>query len=139
MTFWLALRRWLPLLAALSFALMPAAAPAATAGMHASASPTAHRGMAMDHAGMDPATMDHAAMDAAGMDGMPCCPPEKAPDPGCGKGCPLMALCLATAASLVPAPLGMPVPVSVRVPPSWPDAPAPGTLRPPPLPEPPRA
>jgi hypothetical protein len=33
---WLALRRLLPLLAVLSLALTPAAAPAATTGMHAS-------------------------------------------------------------------------------------------------------
>jgi hypothetical protein len=107
---WLAFRRLLPLLAVLSLALMPVAAPAAVAGMHA---PMAHA---------DPAAAAHphghamAAMEIAeaAMAAMPCCPPEAAEPAdsgkGCLKGCPLMALCLGSLASLPPAGIGLPVP-----------------------------
>lgn len=128
MTFWLALRRLLPLLAVLSLALTPVTASAAAAGMHAS--------MAADDHGM-------AGMDMAGMD-MPCCPQDEGGPPDashsdCAKGCPLMALCLASVVSLLPAALPIPVPAATRASPSWPDPAAFATLHGPPLPEPPRA
>ncbi|MDP4021127.1 hypothetical protein Q8W71_00690 [Methylobacterium sp. NEAU 140] len=133
MTFWLALRRLLPLLAVLSLALTPVTASAAAAGMHASMTAQAHGSHgampAMDHAGMDMAGMD--------MDDMPCCPPEK---PDCAKaGCPLLALCLASVASLVPAAVPVPAPVATRTSRAWPDATSFASLHGPPLPEPPRA
>ncbi|MEE7462744.1 hypothetical protein MFUR16E_16475 [Methylobacterium fujisawaense] len=134
MTLWLALRRLLPLLAVLGFALTPVAVPAATAGMHASAAPSAH----VHHRAMPGMDMGHDAGDMA-MDDMPCCPHEKAAKPDCGKGCPLMALCLATAASLLPASVAVPVPGATRASPTWPGAAALASVRPPPLPEPPRA
>jgi len=138
-TFWLALRRLLPLLAVLSLALTPVTAPAATAGMHATMSPAIHdhHGHAMpDMADDGSGQMDMADM---AMDDMPCCPHEKAAKPDCGKGCPLMALCLATAASLLPASVAVPVPGATRTSPTWPGAAALASVRAPPLPEPPRA
>ena len=96
MTFWLALRRLLPLLAVLSLALTPVTAPAATAGMHA-AMPAAvhdHHGHAMPDMGMADDGSGHVDMADMAMDDMPCCPHEKAARPDCAKGCPLMALCL---------------------------------------------
>lgn len=136
MTFWLALRRLLPLLAVLSLALTPVTASAAAAGMHASMTAQAHG----SHAAMP--AMDHAGMDMAGMgmDDMPCCPPEKAEKPDCAKaGCPLLALCLASVTSLLPAAVPVPAPVATRTSCAWPDAASFASLHGPPLPEPPRS
>lgn len=145
MTFWLALRRLLPLLAVLSLALTPVAAPAATAGMHASMAHVGPYATAMAGHGH----MDHAAMgyreagsaDMAGMDmaDMPCCPKAPAAKPDCAKGCPLMALCLASGASLLPAALPVPVPVATRASVSWPAPATFASVHGTPLPEPPRA
>lgn len=139
MTLWLALRRLLPLLAVISFALTPVAVPAATVGMHASATISIH---SHQHAMPDMDMGDEGdGMTVAGpaMDDMPCCPHEKAEKQDCHKGCPLMALCLATAASLLPASATVPLPDAKRISTFWPDAAALGSLRGPPLPEPPRA
>ncbi|MDN3591665.1 hypothetical protein [Methylobacterium adhaesivum] len=105
MTFWLALRRLLPLLAVLSLALAPVTASAAAAGMRA---PTAVQGHTM-------AVPDDAMDDMAGMamDEMPCCPKERPDMPDCSKGCPLMALCLAKVATGLPVAVGLPGRVSV--------------------------
>lgn len=135
-TFWLALRRLLPLLAVVSLALTPVTASAAAVGMHASMTVQAHgtHGAmpAMDHAGIDMASMD--------MDDMPCCPPEKAEKPDCAKaGCPLMALCLASVVSLLPSAIRVPAPVATRAPLAWPDLASFASVHGPPLPEPPRA
>jgi hypothetical protein len=141
-TLWLALRRLLPLLAALSLALTPVTASAATEGMHASMAAQAksvaaaghhHDGMAMDHA--DGSAMDMADM---AMDDMPCCPKEKAEKPDCTKGCPLMALCLASAASLLPVTVAVPAPVATRATLSWPASASFASVHGTPLPEPPR-
>lgn len=130
-TFWLALRRLLPLLAVLSLALTPVTASAAAAGMHASMTVQAHG----SHGAMP--AMDHAGMD---MDDMPCCPPDKAEKPDCAKGgCPLMALCLASVVSLLPAAVPVPAPVATRAAPTWPDPASFASVHGPPLPEPPRA
>lgn len=158
MTLWLALRRLLPLLAVLSLALTPATASAAAAGMHAAI--PEDQGMAgMDHAPMYHAHMHHAAMDqheagsvdraGMAMDAMPCCPKmgmgkrgideTEAEEGDCAKGCPLMALCLASVASLLPAALSVPVPVATRASLSWPDPATFASVHGPPLPEPPRA
>ncbi|GJD31229.1 hypothetical protein PMNALOAF_2483 [Methylobacterium adhaesivum] len=104
-TFWLALRRLLPLLAVLSLALAPVTASAAAAGMRA---PTAVQGHTM-------AVPDDAMDDMAGMamDEMPCCPKERPDMPDCSKGCPLMALCLAKVATGLPVAVGLPGRVSV--------------------------
>jgi hypothetical protein len=104
-TFWLALRRLLPLLAVLSLALAPVTAFAAAAGMHAA---TAMQGQAM-------AMPDEAMDDAAGMamDDMPCCPKERPTMPDCSKACPLMALCLAKVATGLPGGLRMPARLAV--------------------------
>ena len=131
MTFWLALRRLLPLLAVLSLALTPVTASAAAAGMHASMTAQAHG----SHAAMP--AMDHVGMD---MDHMPCCPPEKAEKPDCAKaGCPLLSLCLAHVASVLPTSVPVPAPVATRTSRAWPDAASFASLHGPPLPEPPRA
>ena len=135
-TFWLAIRRLLPLLAVLSLALTPVTASAAAAVMHASMTAQAHGSQeampAMDHAGMD--------MGAVDRDDMPCCPPEKAEKPDCAKaGCPLMGLCLASVASLLPSLIHVPAPVATHAAPAWPDAASFASLHGPPLPEPPRA
>lgn len=135
-TFWLDLRRLLPLLAVLSLALTPVTASAAAAGTHASMTAQVHGShdamLAMDHAGMDVAGMD--------MDDMPCCPPEKAAKPDCTKAdCPLMALCLASVASLLPVAVLVPAPVATRTSRAWPAAASFASLHGPPLPEPPRA
>ena len=139
-TFWLALRRLLPLLAVLSLALIPVTAPAATAAMHASSNHGAPHHHGMDMAGMNMPDMDVADMD---MDAMPCCPKAEpasgSPTPDCAKGCPLMALCLASVASLLPSAVPMPAPVGRRTSLSWPE-PAPfASVQKAPLPEPPRA
>jgi uncharacterized protein involved in copper resistance len=143
---WLALRRLLPLLAVLSLALTPVTAPAATVGLHAAmmAAPHDHRGhampgMATDDQAVDVGAVDVGAMDVASMDDMPCCPHEKAAKPDCAKGCPLMALCLATVASLLPAAVALPVPVATRASVAWPAPASFASLHGPPLPEPPRA
>ncbi|MCJ2024308.1 hypothetical protein [Methylobacterium sp. J-067] len=131
MTLRLALRQLLPLLAVLSLALTPVAAPAATAGMHAPMASSHHAAMASDMSDMDMAGMD--------MDDMPCCPKAEAPKPDCAKGCPLMALCLASMASLLPAALRVPVPAATRTSVLWPEPDSFVSLHGPPLPEPPRA
>jgi hypothetical protein len=143
---WLALRRLLPLLAVLSLALTPAAAPAATTGMHASMAHGHHAAALGDHRspGMDHAHVGHhdaAAADVAGMDmdDMPCCPKAKTAKPDCAKGCPLMALCLASVASLLPAAIPVPVPAARRVSVAWPDPATFASVHGAPLPEPPRA
>ncbi|MGC5780584.1 hypothetical protein [Methylobacterium sp. NFXW15] len=164
MTLWLALRRLLPLLAVLSLALTPVAAPAATAGMHASIA-HGHRTVTIsDHgmAEMDPSAVAHheaasAGMDMAdgmSMDDMPCCPKADAPKsgssesgssepgsskPNCAKGCPLMALCLAGAASLLPTTVPVPVPVATRAKRAWPEPGRFASVHGTPYPEPPRA
>jgi hypothetical protein len=132
--FWLALRRLLPLLAVLSLALTPVAAPAAVAGMRASVMAQAGVG----HEAMP--AVDPADMAAIDMAEMPCCPPKKTAKPDCAKaGCPLLALCLAGIASLPPAAMSVPAPVATRTSRSWPDAASFASVHGPPLPEPPRA
>lgn len=129
----LALRRLLPLLAVLSLALTPVSASAAAAGMHASMTAQAH----VSHEAMT--GMDHADMTVmAGMDDMPCCPQEAADRRDCPEGCPLMALCLAGIASLVPSGVSVPAPVAVRAAPAWPEAASFASLHGSPSPEPPR-
>ena len=96
-TFWLALRRLLPLLAVLSLALAPVTASAAAAGMRV---PMAVQGHVV-------------AMSDAAMDEMPCCPKEQPDMPDCSKGCPLMALCLAKVATGLPVAVGLPGRVAV--------------------------
>jgi hypothetical protein len=138
-TFWLALRRLLPLLAVLSLALTPVTAPAATAGMHATMSPAIHdhHGHAMpDMADDGSGQMDMADM---AMDDMPCCPHEKAAKPDCSKGCPLMALCLATTASLLPTAVALPGRVGMRASLVWPASASFASVHGMPLPEPPRS
>ena len=110
-TFWLALRRLLPLLAVLSLALAPVTASAAAAGMRA---PMAVQGHAM-------AMPDEAMDDMAGMamDEMPCCPKEQPDMPDCSKGCPLMALCLAKVATGLPVAVGLPGRVAGVEGPTW--------------------
>jgi hypothetical protein len=144
-TLWLALRRLLPLLAVLSLALTPVTAPAAAAGMTAPMTQGHHpaaaqdRGMAgMDHAAMADHDAESVAAVVADMDDMPCCP-KTAEIPGCPKGCPLMALCLATVASLLPTAVVLPAPVGTRAAVSWPSPAAFDSVHGTPLPEPPRA
>lgn len=139
MTFWLALRRLLPLLAVLSLALTPVTAPAATAGMYATMSPAIHdhHGHAMPDMGDDGS--GQMAMAYMAMDDMPCCPQEKAAKPDCSNGCPLMALCLATTATLLPTTVGLPAPVGMRASLTWPAAASFASVHGAPLPEPPRA
>ncbi|GJD54833.1 hypothetical protein [Methylobacterium dankookense] len=146
MTFWLALRRLLPLLAVLSLALTPVTAHAATAGMLASMGQGHHTPNPADSgmAGMDHAAMGHYAAMAADMSGMdmddmPCCPKPAAAKPDCAKGCPLMALCLASVASLLPAAVPVPVPVAIRASASWPTPATFASVHGTPYPEPPRA
>ena len=154
MTFWLALRRLLPLLAVLSLALTPAAAPAATAGMHASIV-QGHRMLTLDDHGMagtdrfagahhDAASAGVDMADGMSMDDMPCCPKADTPSadipkPDCAKGCPLMALCLAGAASLLPTAVPVPVPVATRAKRAWPEPGRFASVHGTPYPEPPRA
>jgi hypothetical protein len=142
---WLALRRLLPLLAVLSLVLTPVTAPAATAGMRmsmtaqaGSVAPAGHRRDA-DGMTVDQADTDGMGMADMAMDDMPCCPHEKATVPDCGKGCPMMALCLASVASLLPTEIPVPVPVATRASLSWPDLTSSVGIRGTPLPEPPRA
>jgi hypothetical protein len=133
-TFSLALRRLLPLLAVLSLALTPVAAPAAVAGMRASIAAQARVG----HEAIP--SEDQAGLAEMDMADMPCCPPEKTARPDCAKaGCPLLALCLAGIASLPPAAMSVPAPVATRTIRSWPDAASFASMHGPPLPEPPRA
>nr|WP_279292686.1 hypothetical protein [Methylobacterium goesingense] len=110
-TFWLALRRLLPLLAVLSLALAPVTASAAAAGMRA---PTGVHGHAM---AMSDEAMD--GMAGMAMDEMPCCPKERPDMPDCSKGCPLMALCLAKVATGLPVALGLPGRVARFEGPTW--------------------
>lgn len=142
MTFWLALRRLLPLLAVISLALAPVTAPAATVGMHAALS-QGHPAVAGDREGGHAMMVGHAVapdgMSDMAMDDMPCCPKAEAAKPDCAKGCPLMALCLASIVSLPPAGMVMPVPAATRASLSWPEPGAFPSWRGPPLPEPPRA
>ena len=95
--------------------------------------------MVMDHADMG--AMDMGAVDMAdmAMDDMPCCPKENAGKPDCAKGCPLMALCLASMASLPPATLPIPAPVGMRASLAWPASASFASVHGTPLPEPPRA
>lgn len=143
-TFLLALRRLLPLLAVLSLALTPVTAPAATAGMHAPLAQSHHSMAGMDHSA--PAHHDAGSTVAAGMDmdDMPCCPKagagtDESHKPDCAKGCPLMALCLANVASLLPLAVSVPVPVATRASVSWPEPATSASVHGTPLPEPPRA
>ena len=112
-TIWPALRWLLSLIAVISVALAPVTASAAAAAMQdrmAAAVPQAAM-PGMDMAGMDSAGMDPASMDPAGMamDDMPCCPHGTPALPGCAKGCPLMALCLAKVVSTLANAEGLPV------------------------------
>ncbi|KMO22844.1 hypothetical protein QR78_06200 [Methylobacterium indicum] len=111
MTYWLALRRLLPLLAVLSLALTPVTASTAAAGMRAPVSAsTDHNLMA-----------EMGAADVAGMamDDMPCCPHEKPAMPDCSKACPLMALCLAKVVPGPPISVGPLAPTLVASGVSW--------------------
>lgn len=129
-------------MAVLSLALTPVTASAATAGMHAYMAAQAassmtsgdHHGMVMDHA-------DTSAMNMAGMamDDMPCCPKETAKKPDCAKGCPLLSLCLASGASLLPGTVAVPSPVGIRESLAWPASASFASVQGTPLPEPPRA
>jgi hypothetical protein len=104
-TFWLALRRLLPLLAVLSLAFAPVTASAAAAVMHAPMAVQGHA-MAMPDEAMD-------AMAGMAMDDMPCCPKEQPDMSDCSKGCPLMALCLAKVATGLLGASGLPARISV--------------------------
>lgn len=138
-TFWLALRRLLPLLAVIGLALTPVAAPAAAAGMRASATAQA-RTVRGTIAAADHADIAGSGMDGADMDDMPCCPPGKTAKPDCAKaGCPLLALCLAGIASLLPTAVSVPAPVAMRTIRAWPAAEAFASVHGTPSPEPPRA
>lgn len=140
MTLWLALRRLLPLLAVISLALAPVTAPAATAGMHASrVQGHSVMGDHGTHATMDEHEAASDGMAGMAMDDMPCCPKAEAAKPDCAKGCPLMALCLASIVSLPPVAVVMPVPAATRTSLSWPEPGAFPSWSGPPLPEPPRA
>jgi hypothetical protein len=101
-TFWIALRRLLPLLAVLGLALAPVTASAAAAAMRA---PTAVQAHAM--------AMPDEVMDDMAMDDMACCPKERPDMPDCSKGCPMMALCLAKVATGLPVAVGLPGRVAV--------------------------
>lgn len=136
MNFWSALRRLLPLLAVISLALTPVTAPAVTAGPHVPMAGPAHGHGDHHHA----AALEMAAGDAvmmADMDTMPCCPKPAKTD--CAKGCPLMALCLAGMASLLPGAIALPVPTAIGLSTCWPEAAAFASRPGAPLPEPPRA
>lgn len=134
MTFWLAFRRLIPLLAVLSLALTPVAVPAAVVGMRA----TVMVQSGVGHEALPVA--DRADMADDDMAEMPCCPPVKATKPDCAKaGCPLLALCLAGIASLPPSAVSAPAPVATRTSRAWPDAASFVSMHGPPLPEPPRA
>ncbi len=136
---WSALRRLLPLLAVISLALTPVTAPAAIAGPHAPMAASAHGHMDHHHAGAPEAAAAESGVSGtiADMDAMPCCPKPAKPD--CAKGCPLMALCLAGLASLLPAAIALPVPTARGLSTRWPEAAAFASRPGAPLPEPPRA
>lgn len=106
-----ALRRLLPLLAVLGLALAPVTAPAAAAGMHASATMPAHHGPGLDMADMD--------MEGLSMDAMPCCPHETPDGPDCAKACALMALCWAKVAAGLPSGAGLPLRLAVAQGTAW--------------------
>jgi hypothetical protein len=123
---WLALRRLLPLLAVVSLAFSPVAAPAAMAGVHATAAAQSH-------------SMAMSSMADVATDDMPCCPREMPTMPDCSKGCPLMALCLAKLVSGLPSGIGLPVRVAIVEDRLWgSNAPFDSLVRAPP-PEPPRS
>ena len=105
MTFWLALRRLLPLLAVLSLALAPVTASAAAAGM--SARRAAVRAITATPWRCMPTT---PWTTWPGWPWTTCrAAPEERPDmPDCSKGCPLMALCLAKVATGLPVGVGLP-------------------------------
>jgi hypothetical protein len=130
-TFWLALRRLLPLLAVFSLALAPMTASAAAGGMRA---PMA----AQDHA-MAMANGDMDGMAAMAMDDMPCCPQKSPSMPDCSEGCPLMALCLAKVATRLPDGLRLPVRIAVLQGMTWAVTASFDSVAPRPLPEPPRS
>ncbi|MFC6745393.1 hypothetical protein ACFQFG_11350 [Methylobacterium persicinum] len=101
-----------------------------------SVAPAGHRRDA-DGMTMDQADTDGMGMADMAMDDMPCCPHEKATVPDCGKGCPMMALCLASVASVLPTEIPVPVPFATRASLSWPDLTSSVGIRGTPLPEPP--
>ncbi|WCS23467.1 hypothetical protein LOK46_20145 [Methylobacterium sp. NMS14P] len=138
MHLWSALRRLLPLLAVISLALTPVTAPAAIAGPHAPMAAPAHDHRDHHHAAApETATESGDTGMMADMDAMPCCPKPAKPD--CAKGCPLMALCLAGMASLLPAAITLPVPTARGLSTRWPEGAAFASRPGAPLPEPPRA
>ncbi|MEE7450766.1 hypothetical protein MRF4_24825 [Methylobacterium radiotolerans] len=139
MHLWSALRRLLPLLAAISLALTPVTAPAATANLHGPMAGPVHGHVDHHHAATsEPAAVEPADTGTmADMDDMPCCPKTAKPD--CAKGCPLMALCLAGLASLLPVAIALPVPTAIGLSTRWPEAAALASRPGAPLPEPPRA
>ena len=95
-------------------------------------------GLVPDEPGI--AEMEGMDVGDADMADMPCCPPGKAAKPDCAKaGCPLLALCLASVASLLPTAASVPAPVATRTSRVWPDAASFASLSGRPLPEPPRA
>lgn len=127
----LALRRLLPLLAVVGLALSPMAASAAAGGM---AAPKAALSDHAHHMAMPDMDMSDTAMDA-----MPCCPGKAPAMPDCGQGCPLMALCLAQLASVVPTADPVPVRVGISVSTPWHGETAFVSLASRPPPEPPRS
>ncbi|GLS46243.1 hypothetical protein GGR33_005056 [Methylobacterium brachythecii] len=130
MTFWLALRRLLPLLAVVSLALSPSATSAAAMGMRAPMSMPGHM-MAMPDG--------QASGAVAAMDEMPCCPPDRPAAPDCSKSCPLLALCFAKVATGLPTGFGFPVRIGVVTGPTWSVAADFDSLAQAPSPEPPRS
>jgi hypothetical protein len=72
-------------------------------------------------------------------EGMPCCPPQKQPQPDCQQSCPLATLCLAKCFPNAPAASAstQAIFVSVALLPVWEDA-ARDLFSDPPLPRPPR-
>lgn len=139
MTFWLALRRLLPLMAVVSLALTPVTASAAAVGMRASMAAQA-QGSREAMPGMGHEAMGGTDMAGMAMDDMPCCPPEKPLNPDCAKaGCPLKALCHAGVASLLPTAVPIPRPGATCAAPAWPEAASFASVHGPPPPEPPRA
>lgn len=138
-TFRLALRWLLPLLAVVSLALTQVTASAVAAGVPASMTAQAQGSReGMPVMGHD--DMGGVEMAGMGMDDMPCCPSEKPLNRDCANSaCPLMALCIASLASLPPSAIAISAPSATRLAPAWPDAASFGSLHGPPLPEPPRA
>ncbi len=138
MTLRLALRRLLPLLAVLSLALTPVAAPASTAGMRAASAQATT--VDRDHAlAVNDVAPSAVTMADGAMDDIPCCPKPEALQPDCRKGCPFAGLCLATMVLLPPAAVPVPAPSSMLVGIEWPAQAGFASAYGPPLPEPPRA